>query len=84
MRQNWLTRSNKFPVSQFFSDVTLDPMFKYLVKICVNILFKDLDLALFFILDIKTEKIIEKCPEKCPETANYYTTLTTVCPYLKN
>ena len=33
-----------------------------------------LDLALFFILDIKTEKIIEKCPEKCPETANYYTT----------
>ena len=36
-------------------------MFKYLVKICVNILFKDLDLALFFILDIKTEKIIEKC-----------------------
>ena len=31
-------------------------MFKYLVKICVNILFKDLDLALFFILDIKTEK----------------------------
>ena len=35
---------------------------------------KDLDLALFFILDIKTEKIIEKCPEKCPETANYYTT----------
>ena len=48
--------------------------FEYLVKICVNILFKDLDLALFFILDIKTEKIIEKCPEKCPETANYYTT----------
>ena len=58
---HWLTHSNKFPVSQFFSDVTLDPMFKYLVKICVNILFKDLDLALFFILDIKTEKIIEKC-----------------------
>ena len=26
---------------------------------------KDLDLALFFILDIKTEKIIKKCPEKC-------------------
>ena len=24
-------------------------------------MFKDLDLALFFILDIKTEKIIEKC-----------------------
>ena len=40
----------------------------------LDILFKDLDLALFFILDIKTEKIIEKCPEKCPETANYYTT----------
>ena len=39
----------------------------------LDILFKDLDLALFFILDIKTEKIIEKCPEKCPETANYYT-----------
>ena len=36
-------------------------MFKYIVKICVNILVKDLDLALFFILDIKTEKIIEKC-----------------------
>ena len=35
-------------------------MFKYLVKICVNILFKDLDLALFFILDIKTEKIINQ------------------------
>ena len=27
----------------------------------MDILFKDLDLALFFILDIKTEKIIEKC-----------------------
>ena len=27
----------------------------------LDILFKDLDLALFFILDIKTEKIIEKC-----------------------
>ena len=36
--------------------------------------FQDLDLALFFILDINTEKIIEKCVEKCPETANYYTT----------
>ena len=35
---------------------------------------KDLDLALFFILDINTEKIIEKCVEKCVETANYYTT----------
>ena len=37
--------------------------------------FQDLDLALFFILDINTEKIIEKCVEKCVETANYYTTL---------
>ena len=37
-------------------------MFKYLVKICVNILVKDL--ALFFILDINTEKIIEKCVSK--------------------
>ena len=40
----------------------------------LDILFKDLDLALFFILDIETEKIIEKCVEKCVETANYYTT----------
>ena len=40
----------------------------------LDILVKDLDLVLFFILDIKTEKIIEKCVEKCVETANYYTT----------
>ena len=34
-----------------------------------------MDLALFFILDINTEKIIEKCVEKCVETANHYTTI---------
>ena len=46
----------------------------------LDILFKDLDLALFFILDIKTEKIIEKCPE----TANYYTTaLITKIDYMR-
>ena len=55
----------------------------------LDILFKDLDLALFFILDIKTEKIIKKCPEKCPETANYYTTIAegyrenTECYYMR-
>ena len=50
----------------------------------MDILFKDLDLALFFILDIKTEKKIEKCPEKCPETANYYTTaLITKIDYMR-
>ena len=45
---------------------------------------KDLDLALFFILDINTEKIIEKCVEKCVETANYYTTYHTCGPYLSS
>ena len=47
-------------------------MFKYLVKICVNILFKDLDLALFFILDINTELSTQNYQHKIINTENMF------------